>query len=157
MQFKDVFLLFTSYDSLARYISSRSEKYDLIIYIAFLIQISFLPSVPSGFHSPNVDGWTGFSITVIFSLLFYSIFYYKYYYKKTENYIREVVIISVVARLHSFIFLACMGVLQTGIWAYYKLPKAAGISMLYFLSYYILFAVIMMLSKRKTLLLKKHR
>lgn len=154
MALKQLLLLFLSYKNLARYINKENGKFDFFLYIVLIIQISFLPSIPSGFHSPNLDGWIGFSITVIFSLLFYSAFYYCFYSKDRNHYIREVVIMSVIARVHSFICLACIAVVQTGIWSHFKLTKPENVSLIYFVSYYILFALIMLFVKRNALLFR---
>ena len=155
MVLKELLLLFLSYKNLARYIRIESGRFDFLLYIIMIIQISFLPSIPSGFHSPNLDGWIGFSITVSFTLLFYSVFYFWFYSRDKINYIREIVIISVIARLHSFVYLACIAIVQTGIWAHFKLPKPENISLIYFILYYFLFALIMIFVKRSAMVFRE--
>lgn len=142
--------MFFSYENLMKYVSSESRKYDLLFYLFFITETSVLPSVPSGFHSSNAEGWIGFTISLVFYFLFYPIFYYYFYRKKEINFIREIIIFSVVARLHSFLYVGCIAVGQMVLWSFFRLQKMPHASLSYYILYYVLFTLLMIFLKRRS-------
>lgn len=151
---KEIFLMFFSYKSLLKYVLGEHRRYDLLFFFLFIGQVSILPSIPSGFHSPNAEGWLGFGISSVFSLFFYLGFYFNFYRGRDFHFIREVVVFSVVARLHSFFFTGGMALAQIGIWSFLGIKKIPNTSLVYYLLYYALFALIMVLFKKRCIRMK---
>lgn len=139
---------FIFYRETANYVMSSSKKYDLFFYLFFIAQTFLLASLPSGFHSPTFEGWLGFYISVAFVFIFYPLFYIKFYADKSSEFIREVIIFSVVSRLTSFILVGLLALIQISLWALMKLPKLASSSLIYYLLYYVVFSMMMVRCKK---------
>lgn len=142
-------IILISCKEVVKYVASSSGgAYDLLFYLIFTVQTSFLPSIPSGYHSPNNEGWLAFYISIVFFFLFYPLLYFKFYRHKDANFIREIVIFSVVARFNSFVYVGCIAVIQLGLWSFFKLPKLNNASLIYYLLYYATFAALMFFCKK---------
>lgn len=148
LTFNDV-MTFVSLKKLGVYISDPvNRKLDLLFYLVFIFQTAILTSIPTGFHSPNEVGWYEYFFRVGFYLLFYPFLKYKFYKNNGDSFIREVVILSVVAKIKSFLWLALVALLQITIWRALNLPKIPGHSMIFFVLFYILFSINMISAKR---------
>jgi len=125
---------------------------DFMFFIIYLLQTFVLSSLPSGFHSNTPDGWRGFYISLIFIGIFYSVFYFIFYQsiKQQRNFIREMIIFSVIARIHAFIVAGSFAVAVLFIWGLFKLPRNEGISLFFYLFYYALFSLFMIRMKKLT-------
>lgn len=144
-----LFYLFTSHKKLVEY-CRKDNRFELLFFILFTFQTFVLPSIPSGFHSPTPEGWMGFYISTSYVILFYIFFYYSFYRsnESKDAFIREVIIFSVVARLHSFFYVGLIAFLQFIAWSFFKFPKFAFLSLIYFLLYYLIFGFLMIRYKR---------
>lgn len=146
---KENILRILSFEKLFRRILLKDGKYDLLFFILLLLQISILPAIPSGFHSPNPEGWLGFSITLIFSLFFYPMYYRIRYLSQSSQFIREVVIFSVIARFEAFLITGIVALFQIGLWSFLKLERISNLSLFYYLMYYVVFTFLMILFKNR--------
>lgn len=142
--------LFLSHEALREYISSDNKKYDLLFYIIFIIQVSILISMPVGKKIPTSQDWAGYAISSIFDLVFYSIFYFIFYFRKKSDFIKEIVVFSVVARLHSFLYICILAIIQMFLWTLLRLEKLADASMIYYIFYILLFTILMVRIKKRT-------
>lgn len=99
-----VFLLICSIPKKAwRYLSSQEDAdLDLFLYSAFVVQTFALVAVPSDHNLSIQTQWGRYAVWVIFYLLFYPFYYFKYY-KNNKNFIRDIVILSVSARVLAFL------------------------------------------------------
>lgn len=131
-----------------RRILNIDGKYDLIFFFIFTLQTSTLASIPSGFHSAKSEGWLGFVVTLVFDLIFYTSYYYYFYRSQYVNFIREVVVLSVVSRLLSFIITGIFAVIQIGVSSLLGLNQLSETSLIYYLFYYSLFAYLMVHFKK---------
>jgi hypothetical protein len=131
------------------YASGSNTKLDLVFYLLCILQICIIPSIPTGFHSANPDGWLGFSITVIFSFVFYPIFYFAFYRIKNSQFLREVIVFSVVARFTSFVLTGILALVQIGFWKYMQLNNIPNTSLVYYLIYYGIFSALMVSYKNR--------
>lgn len=148
MRLKSVFK-FISLSEVSKYVESSDRSNDLIFYLFFIVQTTVLPSIPSGFHSPNFEGWLGFFMSSIFFFIFYPLFYNKFYRINPHSFIREAVVLSVVARINSFFCIGLFALLQITIWTILKLPKIPYLSMFYYMAYYVTFSAMMIYCKNK--------
>lgn len=146
---KEKILKILSCERLLKYVSNGNGKYDLVFYLFFMAQTSILPSIPSGFHSQTSEGWLGFSITAIFSFIFYPAFYFAFYRSEETKFIREIAIFSVVARFSSFLLTGIIAISQIGLWSILRLEKIPSTSLVYYIFYYALFSFLMVLYKKR--------
>lgn len=143
-------LAFISRKEAIKYVVSSDRIYDIFFYLIFTIQTFLLPSIPSGYHSPNVEGWLGFSISMAFVFLFYPLFYLRFYKHEASDFIREIVVLSVVTRFNSFFYVGCLALVQISIWSFLKFPKLPNVSLIYYLLYYVTFATLMVSCKKNS-------
>ena len=106
---RNVFRLFYSYDSLRRYCTTDDKAYDLLFYLVYVIQVSILMSYPNGDYDLS---WNGFFLCSAFELIFYPMFYFSFYFRNKSDFLREVIVYSSVVRIHAFISVGMLALLQ---------------------------------------------
>lgn len=137
---------FTSIRGVVNYITKNRKEYDLIFYLAFAAQTFILPSMPS---MPNSDSWTGFYIGLGFTLLFYPCFYFLFYKMKDSDFIREVIVLSVVSRLLSFLLVGGLALLWIFFLRAFEIFHKSKGSLVWYLLYCFVYTALMIYMRRK--------
>lgn len=143
--------MFLSYKSLIEEITRSVRKHELMFFILFIIQIGILPSMPSESKSMYSDEWIGYISSSVFELIFYPLFFYSFYNKKRSSFVKEVVAFSVIARIHSFLIIGILSIVQMTIWKIAKDQKIPHASLVFYIQYIVLFMFIMIHIKKKEL------
>lgn len=147
--------LFSSNESLIRFISSGNRSNDLLFFLLLIFQISILPSMPVSSTGLYSDEWISYVFSSLFDLFFYLIFYYIFYRNENENFIREIIAFSVVARVQAFIFVGILSIIQISLWSSLKKQQIPHGSLIFYVQYISVFTILMTRIKNKEITMRQ--